>query len=144
MDLDTAYRIASDYTAPTVVITKHTDPVGIASAEELVEAYRRALDTDPVSSFGGIVGVNRELDDDTAPRDRRELVRGGDRARLQPGRARDPPGRSPAWSCSRSRADPTEGMRDYGIANLDFKRVGGGLLVEGLDRSTSTAASSRS
>ncbi len=48
LDLDAAYRIAADYTAPTVVITKHTDPVGVASAEELVEAYRRALDTDPV------------------------------------------------------------------------------------------------
>ncbi len=66
MDLDAAYRIASDYTAPTVAITKHTDPVGLASAEELVDAYRRALDTDPVSSFGGIVGVNRELDEATA------------------------------------------------------------------------------
>ena len=66
LDLDAAYRIATDYTAPTVVITKHTDPVGIASAEELVEAYRRALDTDAVSSFGGIVGVNRELDGATA------------------------------------------------------------------------------
>ncbi|HEY6569508.1 MAG TPA: bifunctional phosphoribosylaminoimidazolecarboxamide formyltransferase/IMP cyclohydrolase, partial [Candidatus Limnocylindrales bacterium] len=66
LDLDAAYRIASDYTAPTVVIAKHTDPVGIASGEELVEAYRRALDTDPVSSFGGIVGVNRELDGATA------------------------------------------------------------------------------
>ena len=42
LDLDAAYRIAADYTAPTVVITKHTDPVGVASAEELVEAYRRA------------------------------------------------------------------------------------------------------
>ena len=66
LDLDVAYRIAADYTAPTVVIAKHTDPVGIASAEELVEAYRRALDTDAVSSFGGIVGVNRELDGATA------------------------------------------------------------------------------
>ncbi|HEY4753590.1 MAG TPA: bifunctional phosphoribosylaminoimidazolecarboxamide formyltransferase/IMP cyclohydrolase, partial [Candidatus Limnocylindrales bacterium] len=43
LDLDAAFRIASDYTAPTVVIAKHTDPVGLASATELVEAYRRAL-----------------------------------------------------------------------------------------------------
>src|SRR4029079_5854942 len=66
MDLDAAYRIATDYTAPTVAITKHTDPVGLASAEALVEGQRLALDTDPVSSFGGIVGVNRELDEVTA------------------------------------------------------------------------------
>ncbi|HWH20392.1 MAG TPA: bifunctional phosphoribosylaminoimidazolecarboxamide formyltransferase/IMP cyclohydrolase, partial [Solirubrobacterales bacterium] len=55
IDLDVAYRIASDYTTPTVVIAKHADPVGIASGDELVEAYRRALETDPVASFGAIV-----------------------------------------------------------------------------------------
>ena len=81
MDLDAAYRIASDYTAPTVVITKHTDPVGLASAEELVEAYRRALDTDAVSSFGGIVGVNRELDGATA----REIAANSFEAVIAPG-----------------------------------------------------------
>src|SRR5690348_10238406 len=43
MDLDAAYRIASDYTAPSVAITKHTDPVGLASAATLVEAYLHAL-----------------------------------------------------------------------------------------------------
>ncbi len=41
---------------PTVAIVKHTDPVGLASNDELVEAYRKALETDPVASFGGIVG----------------------------------------------------------------------------------------
>ncbi|MCJ7709960.1 MAG: bifunctional phosphoribosylaminoimidazolecarboxamide formyltransferase/IMP cyclohydrolase, partial [Chloroflexi bacterium] len=81
LDLDAAYAIAADYTAPTVVITKHTDPVGIASAEELVEAYRRALDTDPVASFGGIVGVNRELDGATA----REIASNSYEAVIAPG-----------------------------------------------------------
>ena len=66
LDLDVAYRIAADYTTPTVVIAKHADPVGIASADELVEAYRHALETDPVASFGAIVGVNRVLDGATA------------------------------------------------------------------------------
>ena len=42
LDLDAAYRIASDYTAPTVAIVKHTDPVGLASHDELVEAYRQS------------------------------------------------------------------------------------------------------
>ena len=81
LDLDTAYRIASDYTAPTVVIAKHTDPVGIASADELVEAYRKALETDPVASFGGIVGVNRELDGPTA----REIAANSYEAVVAPG-----------------------------------------------------------
>jgi phosphoribosylaminoimidazolecarboxamide formyltransferase/IMP cyclohydrolase len=49
LDLDSAYRIAMDFTAPTVAIVKHTDPVGLASADELVEAYRHALETDAVA-----------------------------------------------------------------------------------------------
>jgi phosphoribosylaminoimidazolecarboxamide formyltransferase/IMP cyclohydrolase len=132
LDLDVAYRIAADYTAPTVVIAKHTDPVGIASAEELVEAYRRALDTDAVSSFGGIVGVNRELDGETA----REIAANSYEAVAAPGFS------EAALEILRDKQGlelldvpptPPDGMRDYGIANLDFKRVGGGLLVEAID-----------
>ena len=132
LDLDAAYRIASDYTAPTVVITKHTDPVGIASGENLVDAYKRALDTDPVSSFGGIVGFNRELDGPTAA----EIAANSYEAVIAPGFSEG------ALEILRAKqglellsvpASPTEGMRDYGIANLDFKRVGGGLLVEAID-----------
>ena len=87
LDLDAAYRIACDYTAPTVVITKHTDPVGLASDDELVEAYRRALDTDPVAAFGGIVGVNRELDGATA----REIAANSYEAVIAPGVLPRPP-----------------------------------------------------
>jgi phosphoribosylaminoimidazolecarboxamide formyltransferase/IMP cyclohydrolase len=132
LDLDAAWRIASDYTAPTVAIAKHTDPVGLASNDELVEAYRRALETDPVASFGGIVAVNRELDGPTA----REIAANSYEAVVAPAYSQA------ALGLLRGKAglellavppDPTEGMRDYGIANLDFKRVSGGLLVESLD-----------
>jgi phosphoribosylaminoimidazolecarboxamide formyltransferase/IMP cyclohydrolase len=132
LDLDSAYRIAMDYTTPTVVIAKHTDPVGIASDTELVEAYRRALETDPVASFGGIVSVNREMDGPTA----REIAANSYEAVVAPAYSQA------AMGILRQKAgleilavppDPVEGMRDYGIANLDFKRVGGGLLVETLD-----------
>ena len=132
LDLDAAYRIAADYTAPTAVLTKHTDPVGVASAEELVEAYKRALDTDPVASFGGIVGVNRELDGATA----QEIAANSYEAVIAPGfspAAREILEVKPGLELLSVPASPTEGMRDYGIANLDFKRVGGGLLVEALD-----------
>jgi phosphoribosylaminoimidazolecarboxamide formyltransferase/IMP cyclohydrolase len=139
LDLDAAYRIATDYTTPTVVIAKHTDPVGIASATELVEAYRAALETDPVASFGAIVGVNRTLDGATA----REIAANSYEAVIAPGYD------ASALGILRQKAglevlsvppNPTDGMRDYGIARLDFKRVAGGLLVEtidelGLDRS---------
>ena len=132
LDLDAAYRTANDYTGPTVAIAKHTDPVGIASADDLVEAYRRALETDPVASFGGIVGVNRELDGATA----RAIAQNSYEAVVAPGFDRA------ALGILRQKAnleilaippDPADGMRDYGIANLDFKRVAGGLLVQTLD-----------
>jgi len=132
LDLDSAYRIARDYTAPTVVITKHTDPVGLASHEELVEAYRHALETDPVASFGGIVGVNREMDGATA----REIAANSYEAVVAPAYSQAAIGILRAKSGLEILAvppDPTEGMRDYGIANLDFKRVAGGILVEDLD-----------
>ncbi len=132
LDLDAAYRIASDYTAPTVAIVKHTDPVGLASNDELVEAYRRALETDPVASFGGIVAVNRELDGATA----REIASNSYEAVVAPAYSQAAMGLlhgKQGLELLMVPPNPTEGMRDYGIASLDFKRIGGGLLVESLD-----------
>jgi phosphoribosylaminoimidazolecarboxamide formyltransferase/IMP cyclohydrolase len=132
LDLDVAYRIASDYTTPTVVIAKHADPVGLASSDELVEAYRRALETDPVASFGGIVGVNRTLDGATA----REIGANSYEAVIAPSFDDSALGilrQKPGLELLSIPPDPIEGMRDYGIARLDFKRVGGGLLVETID-----------
>ena len=132
LDLDSAYLIARDYTAPTVTIVKHTDPVGLASHDELVEAYRHALETDPVASFGGIVGVNRELDGATA----REIAANSYEAVVAPSFSDSAIGilkQKAGLELLAVPPDPTDGMRDYGIANLDFKRVAGGLLVEDLD-----------
>jgi phosphoribosylaminoimidazolecarboxamide formyltransferase/IMP cyclohydrolase len=132
LDLDVAYKIARDYTTPTVVIAKHSDPVGLASADELVEAYRHALETDPVASFGAIVGVNRTLDGATA----REIAANSYEAVIAPGFDDSAIGilrQKQGLELLRVPPDPIEGMRDYGIAQLDFKRVGGGLLVETID-----------
>jgi len=132
LDLDAAYVIAADFTAPTVTIVKHTDPVGIASAEELVAACRMALETDSVSCFGGIVGVNRELDGATA----REIAANSFEAVVAPSFDKAALGilaQKPQLALLAVPPDPTEGPRDYGIANLDFKRIAGGLLVETKD-----------
>jgi phosphoribosylaminoimidazolecarboxamide formyltransferase / IMP cyclohydrolase len=132
LDLDAAYRTASDYTTPTVVIAKHTDPVGIASADELVEAYRHALETDPVASFGAIVGVNRVLDGPTA----REIAANSYEAVIAPGLDDAALGilrQKQGLEIMAVPPNPTEGLRDYGIARLDFKRVAGGLLLETVD-----------
>jgi len=66
LDVDTAINILKDFEKPTAVIVKHTNPSGVASAESLLKAYRLAYQTDTISPFGGIVGLNRTVDEKTA------------------------------------------------------------------------------
>jgi phosphoribosylaminoimidazolecarboxamide formyltransferase/IMP cyclohydrolase len=66
LDLDAAARIALEFTEPAAVVIKHTNPCGVATGSAASDAYVRAREADPVSAFGGIVGLNRPLDADTA------------------------------------------------------------------------------
>ena len=66
LDLDAAWRAVLSFEKSSVVIVKHLSPCGIASAEVQLDAYQRALASDPVSAFGGIVALNRQLESDTA------------------------------------------------------------------------------
>jgi len=66
LDLDAALNVLSDFTTPTIAIMKHNNSCGLASHDDLAEAYRRALTGDPVAAFGGIVASNRILDLATA------------------------------------------------------------------------------
>ena len=65
-DTDAAIEAVAEFDAPTVVIVKHANPCGVASAATLDAAWDLALRCDPVSAFGGIVAVNRTLDEATA------------------------------------------------------------------------------
>ncbi len=62
VDLDACWELVSEFEEPAVVIIKHTNPCGASTGANVVEAYRRALEADPVSAFGGVIGVNREID----------------------------------------------------------------------------------
>ncbi len=62
IDLEAAWAMPQEFSDPAVAIIKHTNPSGLASAASLVEAYRLAFDCDPVSAFGSIIAVNREVD----------------------------------------------------------------------------------
>jgi phosphoribosylaminoimidazolecarboxamide formyltransferase/IMP cyclohydrolase len=62
VDLQAAWDLAQEFAQPVVAIIKHTNPCGTAIAPTLSEAYRRALECDPVSAFGGVIGVNRVID----------------------------------------------------------------------------------
>ena len=66
LDLDTALAAVSSFTAPTVVIIKHTNPCGLACGDTLVDAYKKAHSGDPISAYGGIIGCNRRVDTTTA------------------------------------------------------------------------------
>ena len=61
LDADAAWVAAWDFKEQTVVIVKHTNPCGLASHDDLPEAYRRAFAGDPVSAFGGIIAINRTV-----------------------------------------------------------------------------------
>ncbi len=62
IDLEAAWAMPQEFADPTVAIIKHTNPSGLASAASLVEAYRLAFACDPVSAYGSIIAVNREVD----------------------------------------------------------------------------------
>jgi phosphoribosylaminoimidazolecarboxamide formyltransferase/IMP cyclohydrolase len=66
LDANSALELAKEFDRPTAVIVKHNNPCGVASDEVLVEAYRHARDTDPVSAFGGVLAFNRPVDRQTA------------------------------------------------------------------------------
>ena len=67
-DTDAAFECVAEFDTPTIVIVKHANPCGVASAATLAEAWDLALRCDPVSAFGGIVALNRTLDAATAER----------------------------------------------------------------------------
>jgi phosphoribosylaminoimidazolecarboxamide formyltransferase/IMP cyclohydrolase len=62
VDLDACWELAQEFEEPAVIIVKHTNPCGAATGSTVLEAYRKALACDPVSAFGGVIGINREVD----------------------------------------------------------------------------------
>jgi phosphoribosylaminoimidazolecarboxamide formyltransferase/IMP cyclohydrolase len=64
--MDAAWSVVNYFADITVAIIKHTNPCGIAKAETVHAAYKKALECDPVSAFGGIVAFNRRVDEETA------------------------------------------------------------------------------
>jgi len=62
LDLDSAIRLATAFDEPAIAIIKHTNPCGVARRDSLADALRAAIESDPVSAFGGIIGANRIFD----------------------------------------------------------------------------------
>ena len=66
VDLDACWELAQEFDEPAVVIVKHTNPCGAATGATILEAYQKALACDPVSAFGGVIGINRPVDAEAA------------------------------------------------------------------------------
>ena len=62
VDLDACWDLAQEFDTPGVAIIKHTNPCGAATGATILEAYQKALAADPVSAFGSVIGINREVD----------------------------------------------------------------------------------
>ncbi len=66
VDLDAAWQLIQEFSDPAAAIIKHTNPCGCAEQASLVESYKKALEADPVSAFGGVLAFNRLVDEETA------------------------------------------------------------------------------
>ena len=66
LDLDAAAKLAHAFEQPAAAIIKHTNPCGVAVRGSLADAIRAAIEADPVSAFGGIIGTNRSFDEESA------------------------------------------------------------------------------
>ena len=133
LDLDTAWRIACDFTGATCCITKQLNPVGLASNDSLLGAYRGALETDRVAAYGAVVAVNRVVDAVTAE----EIVLSVYEALAAPGFADDALevlATRPALTLLEVAPMPTVERPEGGIPDLDLHRIDGGVLVQTQDR----------
>jgi phosphoribosylaminoimidazolecarboxamide formyltransferase / IMP cyclohydrolase len=66
LDLDAAMRLSGAFAEPAIAVIKHTNPCGVSRQDKLVDALRSAIESDPLSAFGGIIGANREFDGECA------------------------------------------------------------------------------
>ena len=130
LDADAAWGVVIDFAASTVAIIKHTNPCGLASHDNIAEAYRRALSGDPVAAFGGIVAINRAVDRETAE----ELYKTFYEIVIAPEYKPE------ALEVLKRKKDlrilQTELPPAYGVSHegyLDIRRVRGGFLVQSSD-----------
>jgi len=128
LDLDAARRLLDEFEPAACVIVKHNNPCGVATAEGLGVAYEKALACDPMSAFGGVIALNRNVDGPLAERLHEHFIE----VLIAPSYDDD------ALNVLRQKEairilEATEQRRDES-GDQDLKRVRGGLLVQEPDR----------
>ncbi len=134
-DADAAWECVKSFDTPACVIVKHANPCGVALGKDALEAYGKALKTDPTSAFGGIIAFNRTVDADVAQSVAKQFVE----VLMAPGFT--PAALEVFQAGFKSRVRilqidlPRGGQtdRDNGRNLLDVKRVGSGLLMQTAD-----------
>jgi phosphoribosylaminoimidazolecarboxamide formyltransferase/IMP cyclohydrolase len=124
-DSDAAWECVKSFSAPACVIVKHANPCGVAVGENLLAAYDKAFKTDPVSAFGGILAFNRALDRATAEAVGKQFAEVVIAPRVEP----------EAQKAFEKKANVRvlEVPLSHEVQAHDYKRIGGGLLVQTSD-----------
>src|SRR5690606_33321170 len=124
VDVDAALDAVREFSAPAAVVVKHTNPCGVAEDESLERAYRVAREADATSAFGGIVALNREVDEDTAKAVAETFIECVVAPRFT----------EPALALLRAKKNlrilETGAWLDAGFSERHVKRVGGGFVVQ--------------
>jgi phosphoribosylaminoimidazolecarboxamide formyltransferase/IMP cyclohydrolase len=126
-DLDAAQALVREFTLPTCAIVKHANPCGCAVAASVEEAYEKALAADPVSAYGGVVALNREVTPELAARLAEQFVE----VLIAPRYEEEALATLAAKGSLRILAD-TE-RRVAATGDRDYRRVLGGFLVQDAD-----------
>ncbi|HEX9757292.1 MAG TPA: bifunctional phosphoribosylaminoimidazolecarboxamide formyltransferase/IMP cyclohydrolase [Nitrospiria bacterium] len=130
LDANSALELVKEFEEGTVVIIKHNNPCGVASGPSLAEAYQKARETDPISAFGGVIALNRRVDETTA----REMSSTFIEVIISPGFD------DSALEILKKKRDLR--LLDIGPSvkgkptGLDFRKVVGGLILQDRDLGT--------
>ncbi len=124
-DADAAWEAVKSFAEPACVIIKHANPCGAAVGANLLGAYQKAFKTDPVSAFGGILAFNRALDRATAEAIGQQFAEVIIAPRVEP-EARE-------FLGGKQNLRVLEVPISHAVQAHDYKRVGGGLLVQSSD-----------
>ncbi|MGH8800170.1 MAG: bifunctional phosphoribosylaminoimidazolecarboxamide formyltransferase/IMP cyclohydrolase, partial [Casimicrobiaceae bacterium] len=124
-DADAAWECVKSFAGPACVIVKHANPCGVAVAATPLQAYRKALATDPTSAFGGIIAFNSEVDGEAADAVGTQFVE----VLIAPGYTPDALERG----AKKANVRMLEVMPAGATGSWDAKRVGGGMLIQTAD-----------
>ncbi|MFO0389320.1 MAG: bifunctional phosphoribosylaminoimidazolecarboxamide formyltransferase/IMP cyclohydrolase [Alphaproteobacteria bacterium] len=129
-DTDAAWELVSEFAEPTVAIIKHANPCGVASGNNMLEAYLKAYECDKTSAFGGIIALNRMLDAKTAE----EISKLFAEVIIAPDA--EPAAKELLAKKQKLRLLTTGGMPDPKALDYAVKSVTGGFLVQTRDSVT--------